>query len=98
MKKFQNVIIASVFIFLLSSCETPQRFIVTTRLTPPFTVRPFSPGIGGVWIEGEWFWNGRNYDWRNGYWSHPINGYRWVPGNWKSRSSGWYWHTGHWRK
>ena len=96
MKKRYSILIICC-LFLLLSCEG-TRFMIGTTPEPPITLRPLAPGIGYIWIEGEWFWNGATYQWRNGYWSHPVNHYRWVPGSWRSRHSEYYWNPGRWKR
>ena len=60
------------------------------------------PRAGQIWIQGNWYWNQRDYVWRPGRWEparpdydyaqgrwvHSDGGYRWVEGNWKSKGKG----------
>lgn len=98
MKKIIYSYMVAVLFTVLSSCNENFRFLISPIPQPHIIVRPVAPGPGNIWIEGEWFWNGRNYTWRQGYWTIPNNGYRWNPGLWKKRNAGWYWHPGHWKK
>ena len=88
------------FLFILlifvSGCG-PSYVVVGTRPQPPIYERPVAPGVGYVWIEGEWVTNGHGYVYRQGYWARPRERYhRYVPGHWQRRGHGWRWQSGYW--
>jgi WXXGXW repeat (2 copies) len=58
--------------------------------------RPVSPGVGYVWIDGDWFWSGGRYQWHAGHWDRPRAGRAWVRGSWHSSGRGYHWQRGHW--
>lgn len=97
MRTMISKFLALFILFILFSCS-PDHFIISTKLAAPVITIPLSPGEGYIWIDGEWFWNGRSYTWRDGYWTRPMNGYRYNPGQWKQRRDGWYWRPGHWNR
>ena len=74
----------------------PTELTVSNRPTPPYYVRPVSPGSDYVWIEGDWVVRGGNYHWREGHWARSRDRV-WVAGSWESRGDTWYWRRGHWR-
>ena len=57
-----------------------------------------SPGVGFVWVNGHWGWDGSYYRWVSGGWTRPAVGYTtWVSGRWVSGGRGWYYRDGYWR-
>lgn len=98
MKKYLSRIIIVAILLTAVSCNDHFRFVISPIPGTPLMIRPITPGVGNIWIGGEWFWNGRNYAWRDGYWTLPLEGYEWFPGYWKKRNKGWFWEPGHWRK
>ena len=92
----RKIFVASL-VFIFFSCSEP-RFIISTRLATPVVVRPVGSGGSYIWIEGEWFWNGRTHAWRDGYWALPLSGYNWTPGHWRPRHHSWHWASGRWRR
>jgi WXXGXW repeat (2 copies) len=96
MKKSFFAALAISGLLFFSSCG-PGAITVTARPESPFYTRPASPGVGYVWIDGDWVVRGGHYQWREGYWRRP--GTRvWITGSWESRNNGWYWRKGHWRR
>ena len=95
----KNVYLLLIFFVavLFSSCDVPARFTIGTTLFAPVGPRLAAPGTGYIWIDGDWFWNGRSYSWRDGYWSNPHNGYQWQPGYWRQKPGGYNWKPGRWR-
>lgn len=98
MKKYLGKIVMGLLLLTAMSCNSHFRFFIDPLPGTPVVVHPVSPGIGYIWIDGEWFWNGRTYMWRDGYWTSPMHGHAWSPGQWKKSRSGWYWKGGYWRK
>lgn len=82
-------------LFVMSSCG-PSELTVSSRPTSPYYERPVSPGVGYVWIDGDWYPRGGRYYWREGHWSRPTTRV-WIGGNWESRNGGYYWRRGYWR-
>lgn len=58
-----------------------------------------SPGVGYVWLGGEWIWSGGRHHWRSGSWARPPAGRNhWQSGGWNHRPGrGWQHQGGHWR-
>jgi len=98
MKIILNKTIIILIALITFSCYEPSRFTISTRLSSPVNIHPNRPGPGHIWIEGEWFWNGRGYIWRDGYWALPNRGNIWIPGRWKEKNRGWYWAPGRWKR
>jgi len=85
----------SAALFFFSSCG-PSELTVSTRPEPPYYARPYSPGPGYVWVEGDWVVRNGRYHYREGHWARP--GTRvWVNGTWVPRGGGYYWKRGYWR-
>jgi WXXGXW repeat (2 copies) len=95
MKKLILAFIALFLLFSIYSCG-PATITVTDRPAAPYGVRPGSPGIGYVWIDGDWYWSGGRYVYRDGYWSRPRGHRVWHTGDWQRRGNGWYWRKGRW--
>jgi hypothetical protein len=94
----KKLIVISTLLFSLGATSCRTRAVVTTRPAPPMgVVRPAAPRPDYVWIDGEWVWRGRRYQYVNGYWAPPRAGHAWVSGHWARRGGGWYWQRGHWR-
>lgn len=95
MKKNLFAVLAVSGLLFFSSCG-PGEIVVTTRPAAPVYVRPSSPGIQYVWIEGNWVGRRGHYQWREGHWAR-VSKRVWIEGSWESRPNGWYWRKGHWR-
>jgi len=98
MKKRINGVVILFLVMTAISCNSHFRFFVDPLPDTQIVIRPPVPGVGYIWIEGEWFWNGRTYKWRDGYWAKPAHGYNWKPGHWQKTGKGWYWVPGHWKR
>jgi hypothetical protein len=72
-------------------------YYVTSRPQEPYYIRPSAPYADAVWIDGEWVWNGRGYNYIGGHWVNPRSGRTWVRGNWESGPRGYVWRKGYWR-
>lgn len=96
MKKLMIILgfVASAAVF--SSCG-PSRYTVTEQPAVPVYQRPASPGVGYVWVDGDWYWSGGRYTYRNGYWARPRGHRVWTTGTWVRSGRGYYWRKGHWR-
>jgi hypothetical protein len=97
MKKIRTYLMVALVSVSFFSCDLPSRFIVGTTLIAPLGPRTGAPASGYLWIDGDWFWNGRGYSWRDGYWSNPQIGYQWQPGSWKKKQGGYQWRPGRWK-
>jgi uncharacterized protein YcfJ len=67
---------------------------------PPAPVysQPPAPGLGYVWIDGEYTWIGGRWVWTSGYWAYPpAPGVIWIGGGWRYGRGGYYHERGHWR-
>ena len=94
-KYFWKLSLLAAIPFAFSSCA-PRAVVV--RPVPPVMVRPGAPGPGHVWVDGEWYLQGRQYVYRQGYWATPRHGRSyWVPGHWKNTRHGSRWVPGYWR-
>lgn len=62
--------------------------------------RPASPGIGYIWIDGDWRWNrqSHNYVHDHGYWARSKSGHSYKKGHWESEPRGKYWVKGRWNR
>lgn len=56
-------------------------------------VRPSSPGVNFIWIEGGWVWNNRErrYRHREGYWARPNHVRPYKKGYWEKSPRGYHW-------
>lgn len=52
-------------------------FVSVPYPPPPARVEiiPDKPREGAVWVDGEWIWRGRRWDWEIGGWVMPPEGY-----------------------
>ena len=96
MKKLLFIIslVASAAIF--NGCA-PARYTVTAQPAAPVYARPAAPGVGYVWVDGDWVWSGGTYVYRNGYWARPRGHHVWVTGTWVHSGRGYYWRKGYWK-
>ena len=62
--------------------------------------RPASPGVGYIWIDGDWQWNRQNhiYVHNHGYWARAKSGRSYERGHWESEPRGKYWVKGRWNR
>jgi len=97
MKKIRTYLMVALVSVSFFSCDLTSRFVVGTTLIAPLGPRTGAPASGYLWIDGDWFWNGRGYSWRDGYWSNPQIGYQWQPGSWKKKQGGYQWRPGRWK-
>ena len=59
--------------------------------------RTKSPGIGYVWVSGEWIWSSR-WVWKKGYYTRPPKGKsKWIYGKCNKRGNKWFWVRGYWQ-
>lgn len=94
MKKIIQVSMLILMLVGFAGCS--GEYVVTDQPAEPYYVRPASPGVGYVWIDGDWYWSGGRYVYRNGYWSRPRPGRTWAPGRWERHGNGWHWNRGRW--
>ncbi len=92
--QLKSLAIAFVIALFFTACDGD--FYVTERPVTPIYERPVSPGVGYIWVDGEWEWRGGRYEWRNGYWNAPRRQV-WHPGHWNQGRGGWAWRKGYWR-
>src|SRR5258706_12488335 len=96
MKKLVFILSLALSVLTLDSCG-PGRYTVTAQPSVPVYERPVSPGVGYVWVDGDWYRSGGRYVYRNGYWSRPRGHRTWAAGVWVRKGNGWYYKRGHWR-
>jgi len=94
LKMLQCVLLGS--LLFMGACSVEG--VATVPVEPGGEVVGVSPWPGGVWIGGEWGWNGPNhrYDWHGGHWAHAHHG-TWQRGNWQQGRHGNTWKRGQWR-
>lgn len=97
MKNLLFVLSLAAGVAAFSGCG-PTRYTVSEQPAVPYYERPASPGVGYVWIDGDWYWSGGRYVYRNGYWARPRGHRVWVTGTWVHSGRGYYWNKGHWRR
>jgi hypothetical protein len=95
MKKLLFIPLLYVSISLLS-CST-SGYVTTTPVQPVYE-RPPSPGVGYIWIDGDWSYEGNNYVWHEGRWGTPRGSRHWQSGVWQKRGNGFRWHRGGWHR
>ena len=63
------------------------------------TTRPLQPGVGYVWIDGNWIWNSHNrtYIHESGNWQRPYRNRTYQAGHWQHTNQGHRWNRGRWR-
>ncbi len=91
------IAIALIGSLALASCSG-SRVMVTERPVAPNYQRPFAPGPGYVWIDGDWIWRSGRYIHQRGYWAAPRGGSRWEAGRWDHYNNGWQWRKGYWHR
>jgi len=81
-----------------NSAVPPQSAVVAMPPPPaPVETMVVAPGLGYVWIDGEWMWNG-GWIWLGGHWGYPPYPHAvWVRGGWVQAPHGWQRVPGHWR-
>lgn len=72
-----------------------------TAKPKPASKKPVAPPVktrdNVVWVDGDWYWNGDDWDWADGYWLvQPYEDAFWVPGHWVDHWYGWSWVPGYW--
>jgi len=95
-KPLLNIAIGCLCLITATSCMVEGGFVETRPVDVTY-VRPVSPGVDYVWIDGDWVWGGGRYTWRQGYWSRPRGSRHWESGRWESGAHGYRWNRGHWR-
>ena len=61
------------------SVGEPQPYTVSSMPPEPlYEQMTGSPGVGFVWIDGYWHWNGYEWVWVGGRWEHEQVGYVYV--------------------
>jgi hypothetical protein len=80
---------------VLGGCYAHGRGSVTYASYDPPPPRVVYADVrpGYVWVDGYWYWGGRNYLWRDGYYVAQRPGYVYVQGNYHGRQ----YRPGHWR-
>jgi hypothetical protein len=75
-------------------------YVVSEPLYDDVYDRPASPGIGYIWIDGDWLWDRQthNYVHEHGYWTRPRSGRSYEKGHWESGPRGKYWAKGRWNR
>jgi hypothetical protein len=75
-------------------------YVITEPSYNEVYVRPASPGIGYIWIDGDWRWNNRShiYVHDHGYWTRPRPGRSYETGHWASGPRGKSWVRGRWNR
>jgi hypothetical protein len=75
-------------------------YVITEPSYSEIYTRPASPGIGYIWIDGDWRWNSRtnNYVREHGYWTRPKTRHSYEEGHWESGPRGKYWVRGRWNR
>ena len=81
----------------LASCSG-SRLMVTERPVAPYYQRPFAPGLGYIWIDGDWMMRGGRYIHQQGYWTAPRGNRHWQNGRWQQFNNGWRWRHGNWQR
>ena len=102
MKLNKSILIALIMLFAAGLAVDASARVVHIKRKPPVKkmviVKPKTPYKNGVWISGNWNWNGHEYVWADGHWVKPRIGFRWIDGHWKQQADGWIWIKGHWIK
>jgi hypothetical protein len=75
---------------VLQGCDVHY---VSTIPLATVQIRPVSPFVGAVWIDGGWEWRGGRHTQVMGYWDRP-RGRTMYPGEWRSNNRGHYWVPG----
>ena len=96
MKKLLFIPLLYVSISLLSC--SGSRYVVGVRPVQPVYERPVSPGLGYIWIEGDWRYQGNSYIWHEGNWGRSRGNRQWQSGVWLNRGNGYSWRRGNWRR
>jgi hypothetical protein len=96
MKKLLFILSLTAGLAAFTGCG-PTRYTVSSQPAVPYYARPAAPGVGYVWIDGDWYWRSNRYVYRHGYWARPRGHRAWVGGHWVHTPRGFYWQRGHWR-
>lgn len=92
----KKIIQTGMLALMISLAGCAGEYIVSTQPSEPYYVRPASPGVGYVWVDGDWYWRGGRYVYRNGYWARPHGARVWVGGSWYRHGNGYRWRRGYW--
>ncbi len=80
-----------------NTAPTAPVYVAAAPPAPPVETVIVSPGPGYVWVDGEWYWNGR-WVWVGGRWALPPRGrVVWVGSHWEHGPHGYFRVSGHWR-
>ena len=95
---FLYLIVFTLACLTFSSCV--GGYVITEPSYNEVYVRPPSPGIGYIWIDGDWEWNNRSniYVHEHGYWARPKTGRSYESGHWESGPQGKFWVKGRWNR
>jgi len=96
MKKLLIIPLLYVSISLLSC--SGSGYVVTNRPNQPIYERPISPGVGYIWIDGDWRYRGNSYMWQEGRWDRQRGNRQWQTGTWQNRGNGFSWRSGRWHR
>jgi len=83
---------------VVSNGPADEDVVVDEAPPPPeVDVEGDPPGVGFVWVDGEWIRHGGRWEWTHGHWDHPPHaGARWVRGRWDHGDHGYARVRGHW--
>ena len=75
-------------------------YVVTEPSYNEVYERPASPGIGYIWIDGDWRWDYRThvYAHEHGYWTRPKIHRSYEAGHWENGPRGKSWVRGRWNR
>ena len=66
MKKLFSILVFLFIVLIFISGCGPSSITVSTRPVAPVYARPAAPGVGYVWVQGEWVRRGHGYIYREG--------------------------------
>ena len=95
MKKLLFVSLMYISIALMSCSGT---YVISDRPVTPYYARPVSPGVGYIWIDGDWRWESNHYAWHEGRWDRPRGNHHWEGGSWERHGRGYIWRSGRWSR
>jgi hypothetical protein len=90
-KYILGVLCSGTLAFILLSCTAAYVTAIPNRQGE---MRPSSPYMDGVWIDGDW--NYRDKVYYAGYWEKPKSGSAYKAGKWTPYRKGYQWRPGHW--
>ncbi len=97
-----RMVLLSLFLAALGGCAVVPMAPYDdhpVRLAPPPPRAEYpgrAPYDGYVWLNGYWYWGGREYVWIGGSWAAPRPGYRWTPHRWERQGDRWEMRGGRW--